>query len=747
GLRIVCYYTSSAQHRAGVGRFTPKDVDPNLCTHLVYSHARINGFDLEATQTNDETLNGKLGMYGHVVSFRKKNPKLKVLLGVGSFMEMPQSFFPAAASKSSRAVFASSVATYLRNRHFDGAQMEWANLAAKPNPRYDKNKFLLLLKALREEFKQNSLAQGDTLILAVTLPAVKKHIDTGYRIPELSMQADFITIRTLDLHTASDGKVGLSAPLRSDPKSESDDKYLNVEWITKHYISLKVPKEKINIGIPTYGRSFRLEDGSHNKIGDKAVSNKGPVPLNSTDGIVGYAEVCQLVLAGGSVENDESHDGRYYTNGNLWISYEDILSVSKKTRFVKDLKLGGITFWTLDLDDFTGVGCQHGRYPLIRTAKRIVCYYTNWAQFRHGKGRFMPENIPAHLCTHIVYAYAVFKDFTAAAYLGNDDSKIWLEGMYGRVLRIKNKNPDLKILLGIGGGNSPDTNLEDLIYDTSMLENFAKSIATFLEERKFDGLEVSWQVPSSRWKPNFSYFLQILKTTFEKYLVFHEQPRLILSVALTASKERIEAGYGDELPRIAVCADFISLMTYDFHGGWDAHTGHNAPLFPNSDKLRYDQRLNVDWVAKHYVKLDIPKYKINIGVATYGRSFTLADGENHNLLAPAKGPGTAGKFTGVAGLLAYYEVCDFISKGANVSYIPSQRVPYAYRGNQWVGFDDLKSVFQKACYSVCQGFGGVSLWTLDFDDFTGDFCKEGQFPLLTTIYNILNQTDKDVCVK
>lgn len=37
----------------------------------------------------------------------------------------------------------------------------------------------------------------------------------------------------------------------------------------------------------------------------------------------------------------------------------------------------------------------------------MVCYFTNWAWYRPGKGKYLPENIDADLCTHIVYGFAV----------------------------------------------------------------------------------------------------------------------------------------------------------------------------------------------------------------------------------------------------------------------------------------------------------------------------------------------------
>ena len=47
---------------------------------------------------------------------------------------------------------------------------------------------------------------------------------------------------------------------------------------------------------------------------------------------------------------------------------------------------------------------------------------------------------------------------------------------------------------------------------------------------------------------------------------------------------------------------------------------------------------------------------INLGLATYGRSFTLRDRNNHDAGAPIRGPGDAGRFTGEKGFISYYEV-------------------------------------------------------------------------------------------
>ncbi|KAK3588543.1 hypothetical protein CHS0354_028961 [Potamilus streckersoni] len=178
-------------------------------------------------------------------------------------------------------------------------------------------------------------------------------------------------------------------------------------------------------------------------------------------------------------------------------------------------------------------------------------------------------------------------------------------------------------------------------------------------------------------------------------------------------------------------------MTYDLHGSWDDHTGHQSPLYVRSGETGNDTYLNVDWAAQYWVQRGAPKEKLNIGMSLYGRTFKLPWGAADSRVgAAAAGAGQAGQYTREAGFLSYYEVCDLLKTGGQKYYITEQKVPYAVKGDLWVGYDDKDSLCIKVDYIKRNGFGGVMVWALDLDDFSG-LCGQGKYPLLKAIKDAL----------
>ena len=83
------------------------------------------------------------------------------------------------------------------------------------------------------------------------------------------------------------------------------------------------------------------------------------------------------------------------------------------------------------------------------------CYFANWAAKRYDNiSRLIPEDIDPFLCTHINFAFGkVLESLTIAPY-EEDDIKGWTansKGMYERILKLKETNPDLRVLLSVGG--------------------------------------------------------------------------------------------------------------------------------------------------------------------------------------------------------------------------------------------------------------------------------------------------------
>lgn len=56
----------------------------------------------------------------------------------------------------------------------------------------------------------------------------------------------------------------------------------------------------------------------------------------------------------------------------------------------------------------------------------------------------------------------------------------------------------------------------------------------------------------------------------------------------------------------------------------------------------------------------------------------------------------------------------------------------------------MRSIEAKVKYIMDRKLGGAMLWSLDMDDFTGRFCNQGSYPLLSTINYYLNPSGSGV---
>lgn len=65
-----------------------------------------------------------------------------------------------------------------------------------------------------------------------------------------------------------------------------------------------------------------------------------------------------------------------------------------------------------------------------------------------------------------------------------------------------------------------------------------------------------------------------------------------------------------------------------------------------------------------------------------------------------------------------------------------QKVPYTYKDQEWIGYDNQASVKIKAEYAKSKGLGGVLVGSIDRDD-VNNYCGEGKYPLMRAIKEVL----------
>lgn len=167
-----------------------------------------------------------------------------------------------------------------------------------------------------------------------------------------------------------------------------------------------------------------------------------------------------------------------------------------------------------------------------------------------------------------------------------------------------------------------------------------------------------------------------------------------------------------DVPGMAKSVDWINVMSYDLHGVWDKLNPIGSIVNPHTNLTEIDDALKLLW------RVGIPPEKIVLGIAFYGRSFQLADGSCTKPSCPFAGPAAKGICTGEEGILSYLEIQNIIQRtNAKPIYDKEAGIQYVvFNGNQWVSYDDAKTIQQKIDFAKDRGLSGLMTWAIDLDD-------------------------------
>lgn len=155
--------------------------------------------------------------------------------------------------------------------------------------------------------------------------------------------------------------------------------------------------------------------------------------------------------------------------------------------------------------------------------------------------------------------------------------------------------------------------IHTLLSDRSTRQELVEEIVSIVEEEDYDGADIDFEGKKASTRTSFSLFLKELRDELDgKILSCTIEARTPPSSLYRVVPATIE--YANDLKDIGKYCDRVNVMTYDQQRADLTLNGKRkgTPYYPVADP---------EWVEK-VIKLmdnDIPKEKMRLGVATYGR--------------------------------------------------------------------------------------------------------------------------------
>ncbi|GJP43024.1 hypothetical protein CLOM_g2530 [Closterium sp. NIES-68] len=283
------------------------------------------------------------------------------------------------------------------------------------------------------------------------------------------------------------------------------------------------------------------------------------------------------------------------------------------------------------------------------------------------------------------------------------------QGLYLRFNNIlKTANPSLKTLLSIGGYSAGTAVFVNAASSASSRSAFIQSAIYFARTYNFDGLDIDWEYPTGQIAL-FSALLTDFRAAIESEAAASGKPKLLLTAAVSCYEPTVTQAY--DVPTLNKTLDFVNIMTYDIHGSWELKTGMHTALEDLSNP-----QLSLKGAMAAWVNRGLAKSKAMLGLAMYGRTWTLASTSSTGVGAAATGPGLAGSVSQESGVLFYKEIAQLVATGGYKATLHTASSSiYAVKGNQWVGYDNPSTITTKVNYAKAQSFGGWFFWALSQD--------------------------------
>lgn len=317
------------------------------------------------------------------------------------------------------------------------------------------------------------------------------------------------------------------------------------------------------------------------------------------------------------------------------------------------------------------------------------------------RGLIPTDSIDIWRLSHINYAFVDIKD--NRAWLHNEATDTT---NLRKLSELKGINPELKVLISLGGWTW-SKNFSDAVLTDTSTQNFASSAVAIVSKYNLDGVDIDWEYPgmigdSNTYRPGdkqgytnlFRYLREDLdslgKITHLKYYI---------TTAVGGSQDYIDH---TEMDKVQQYTDYINVMSYDYAGGSDSLSNHHTNLFVSSgDTNQY----SADRSIQAFLAAGVPPSKIVIGIAFYGKGWQMISNANNGLYQRALKGARGGGFTFLK---------DSVIDKNGFSRYWDNRAKAAYLFNEekkiFISYDDEESVAEKCKYVKKHHLAGAMFW-------------------------------------
>ena len=163
----------------------------------------------------------------------------------------------------------------------------------------------------------------------------------GAEMDAVQQYIDYVNLMTYDMRGSFQKITGHHTNLFAsayDPDGISCEKAVNI------FQKAGVPAEKIVLGAAFYGRVWKGVNDENCGLNQNAETT-GRYTLSYTELVNNYINKNGFVRYW-----DDSAKAPYLFNGDVFISYDDEMSLKHKAQYIKEKELAGIMFWEYSLD-------------------------------------------------------------------------------------------------------------------------------------------------------------------------------------------------------------------------------------------------------------------------------------------------------------------------------------------------------------------------------------------------------------